>query len=367
MLQCLARHRLGNPTVVAHLVSAVMRQISDIRLRYLCGITGALGDLQMVPDTMLVEFDAHAKFEVQTVAIQELLENLQAFPQLEYSWQPYEHLCLEQFKERIADMKTAREVGQLADPFGAMLFLRAQGLLEPSFLEALSQWCLSAVHRPNTRSERRPTSRQLMQLHDRCREHGLESDPALQDAIGYYVESGGGQWANSLPKPLRWGRRRRYIREDDPAEDLVEPSLVASSDIFGSTVAPSKAIRRARVEDLPGLPSSDGWASQAAVDLSEETNELQEADASSSPRSQYKRCGGKYVGAFITSRKSVRPRHRRDPGLHRTLRTNWPRAPLWLNPGFCSRPKYRMGVVTPRNRFAEVPVGPRGGSWVLRR
>merc|ERR1719359_2042466 len=89
-LQCFARHRLGNPTVVAHLVSAILRDLKDMRLRYLCGIAGALGSLQMVPDTMLAELNKHAKFDVETVAVQELLENLQAFPQLEFSWRPYE-------------------------------------------------------------------------------------------------------------------------------------------------------------------------------------------------------------------------------------------------------------------------------------
>lgn len=368
-LQCLARHRLGNPTVVAHLVSAILRQLPEMRLRYLCGVAGALGSLQMVPDTMLAELDGHAQFEVETVAVQELLENLQAFNQLEFSWQPYEDLCLQQFKERVAGFKTHKDVSQLADPFEAMLFMRTKGLLEPSFLEAMTQWCLFTVHRPNVRSQRRPTARQLAQLHDRCKEYGLESAPALEDAISYYVESGGGQWPNALPKPLQYSRGRRYIRSFDPLEDMLEQeALVAPT----STLALPRGAQRpaAVVQDLAGLPSSDSFEGQPPAEWSE--GDVIEAEAAGElapfpERSSMKKCGGKYVGAHITTRKSVRPRHRRDPGLKRILRKNWHRAPLFMQPGYASRPKYRPGVATRRYPWAGVPVGPRGASWVLRR
>lgn len=369
MLQCLARYRLGNPTAVAHLVSAIQRQLRDVRLRYLCGITGALGSLQMVPDTMLAEFDGHAQFEVETVGIQELLENLQAFPQLEFSWQPYEDLCLEQFKERIAGFKTAADVGALADPFEAMFFLRAKGLLEPGFLEALTQWCLFTVHRPNVRSERRPTARQLGLLHERCQEHGLETSPALQDAIAYYVESGGGQWPQELPKPLQYNKGRRYIRTVDPIEDFVGQAVVPQFGELGqhSVRLPSRQ-QQALVQDLPGLPSSNDLFVEPATEWHEDDAVVEvETSLVHHPKRSVKKCGGEQVGAFITSRKSVRPRHRRDPGLKRLLRKNWHRLPLFMLPGYASRPKYRPGVATRRYPWADIPVGANGASWVLRR
>jgi len=377
-LQCLARHRLGNPTVVAHLVSAVFRQLKDIRLRYLCGIAGALGSLEMAPESMLVEFNAHAQFEVTTVAVQELLENLQAFPQLEFSWQPYEELCLHQFREKITDLRTASEVGQLADPFETMHFLRAKDMLDNGFLEALTQWCLAAVHKPNVRSERRPTARQLIQLHDQCKEHGLDSAPALSDTIAHYVESGGGQWPEELPKPLTFNRNSRYVRSFDPLEGLVESQMdaLASSGMLGSQ-QPSPA---RTVMDLPGLPSSD-WGQAPAV-WTEDTSEPEAISGSPSEvdllgknwyplRSTRKGLNGgdqgETVGALVSSRRSVRPRHIRDPGLKRMLRKNWNRPPLFMLPGYASRPKYQPGTTWPGVAWKGVPLSSKGASWVLRR
>jgi hypothetical protein len=350
-LQALARLRLGNPTVVAHLVSAVRWQLRDFRLRYLCGVAGALGSLEMTPDALLSDFEKQATFEVQAVAVQELLENLQTFPELEYSWRPYEDLCLHELKSRIGKFQTAADVGQLADPIEAMLFLRTKGLLETNFLEAISQWCVRAVHRPNVMSERRPTARQLYQVYDRCWEVGLESSPALQDAITYYVESGGGQWPNAMPKPLRYHRKRMYIRRFDPMEGVDLP--VVSQQIV------QPMIRQSTVGDIPGLPSTGDGLSEWDESAIEERATPQQVNR--------KKCGGVTVGAFVTSRRSVRPRHRADPGLKKILRKNWHRAPLFMNPGFCSRPKYRPGVATRANPWPDVPVGPRGASWVLRR
>lgn len=355
-LQAFARHRLGNPTVVAHLVSAVLRQLRDFRLRYLCGVTGALGSLEMVPDTMLTEFEDHAKFEVQTVAIQELLENLQAFPQLEFSWRPYEELCLDEFRNRVRTLRTAQDVGQFVDPFETMNFLRTRGLLEDSYLEALSQWCLLTVHRPNVLSERRPTSRQLFQLYDRCRESELQSLPALKDAIRYYVESGGGQWQLALPKPLAYNRKRRYLRTHDPLEDVVLPMTHEPKEVLME----HRPHQQPKMDDLPGLPSSDKIAVGAPV--------ADELDLSRLPeRSNRKKDAGETVKGFITSRKSVRPRHRRDPGLKKIFRKDMHRAPYYLMPGYASRPKYRPGVATKRTPYPDIPPGKGGAAWVLRR
>jgi len=335
MLQLFARHRIGNPTVVAHLVSAVVRQLPEFRLRYLCGVTGALGALQMTPEPLLEELYKHACFEVQTIAVQELLDNLQAFPLLEYSWKPFEDLCLKEFGERVRGFQVAADVAQLADPFGALLFLQARGLLERGFLEALTQWCLAGVHRPNVLSERRPTSRQLLLLHDRCHEFGLESAPALQDTISYYVESGGGQWPKALPKPLQWCDKRRFRVREDPIE--AEIPQVTSASLLSR---PSRQTSpRAQIEDLPGLPSSAPETSlwQTAGDDMEEADSQGTSEEIPRPK---KKCGGQTVMAFITSRRGPRPRHVRDPGLHRYKRKNWPRTAVWFMKAFCNRKKY---------------------------
>ena len=141
------------------------------------------------------------------------------------------------------------EVDQLVDPFEVLFFLRATGQLRPGYLRALTQWCLRGVHRPNVRSERRPTTAQLVSLYDFCREEGLEEEPALNDAIAYFVESAGGKWHSLYARPLAYTKKRFYIRRDDPLEGLALPPLPGSKPI-------SKAV--AKPEDLPGLPSLPG-------------------------------------------------------------------------------------------------------------
>lgn len=61
-----------------------------------------------------------------------------------------------------------QDVDQLVDPFSTLFFLQSHGVLHADFLRALCQWSLKGVHRPNVRSERRPTSQQLVILHDFC-------------------------------------------------------------------------------------------------------------------------------------------------------------------------------------------------------
>ncbi|CAJ1333288.1 unnamed protein product, partial [Effrenium voratum] len=246
-LQALARYNLGNPTVVSQLMRTVRNEIKEFRLRYLCASAGALGALHACPQELLDVLDQRARFEVDTISVQELLDNIQAFPQLEFSWQPYEDLCLTEFLQRLSKFRTAEEVDQLVSPFEVARFLQSRGLLSPEFLRALCQWSLKGAHRPNVRAERRPSTRQLLQLQDLCFEHGLEEEPALQDAIQYFVESAGGKWHSIYAKPLKYKRRRAYIRREDPLDGLELPELP-------EPVSRPKQLERP--EDLAGLPSS---------------------------------------------------------------------------------------------------------------
>ena len=138
-----------------------------------------------------------------------------------------------------------QEVDQLVDPFQVLFFLQARGHLHANYLRALTQWCLRGVHRPNVRSERRPTTAQLVLLYDYCREHGLEEEPALNDTLAYFVESGGGKWHALYARPLAYKKKRNYIRKEDPLKDVELPRL-------GSRA--SDSAKPKMLEDLPGLP-----------------------------------------------------------------------------------------------------------------
>lgn len=45
-----------------------------------------------------------------------------------------------------------------------------------------------------------------------CSRHGIEEEPALQDTLAYFIESGGGIWPERYAEPLRYKKKRKYIR-----------------------------------------------------------------------------------------------------------------------------------------------------------
>ncbi|CAE7846075.1 unnamed protein product [Symbiodinium necroappetens] len=358
-LQALARYGLGNPTVVAQLIRAVQSEIKEFRLRYLCATAGALGTLQACPEKLMTVLDSRARFEVDTINVQELLDNVQAFPQLEYSWQPYEELCLAEFLHRVAEFRTAEEVDQLVDPFHTLFFLQARGHLHSDYLRALTQWCLRGVHRPNVRSERRPTTAQLVTLYDYCREHGLEDEPALNDAIAYFVESGGGKWHELYARPLSYQKKRRYWRTEDPLEGVALPQLPGSR---------ASAKPKMLEEGLPGLPALPSLPSVEEVGENEEADELDAEHKKPSESSPLLKKGESIVRVRKSSRRKVaRPRISWDPLRPRFRDKELPQ-PLWYYGGWGMRPKYQPGrSLGRRYPYAGVPIGPRGGAWHKRR
>ena len=156
----------------------------------------------------------------------------------------------------------------MVDPFHTLLFLQARGHLHADYLRALTQWCLRGVHRPNVRSERRPTTAQLVTLYDYCREHGLEDEPALNDALAYFVESGGGKWHSLYARPLAYAKKRRYFRTEDPLEGVALPQLP------GSQAASAKP--KMLDEGLPGLLGLPSLPS--SVEEVEDSEEAEEPD-----------------------------------------------------------------------------------------
>lgn len=53
-------------------------EIKEFRLRYLCAATGALGALSACAPELMEILDRRARFEVDTVNLQELQDNMQA-------------------------------------------------------------------------------------------------------------------------------------------------------------------------------------------------------------------------------------------------------------------------------------------------
>jgi len=289
-LQALARHRLGNPSVLVHMVHAVRRQLKEFRLRYLCGTAGALGELQVCPPSLLLELDAQARFDIETVPAQELFDNLQSFPLLEYSWRPYEEMCMHELVHRVTCFQTAADVDQFVNPFEVFYFLQLRGILQPQFVEALCQWCLTCVHKPNVLSQRRPNSEQLIELYDRCREMDLQNMVALNDALHYFVESAGGKWDPQLPQPLKYkSKSRRGVRSVDPLEGHELPPLPSYTAQFSESEIQVQGTAQESIE--PSMWSGD--------------KTLQSTQPRRRPLSE--RC-------FVKSRKGARPRTKLFPG-----------------------------------------------------
>lgn len=358
-LQALARYNLGNPTVVAQLIRTMVHQIKEFRLRYLCGATGALGALQACPADLIEELDKHARFEIDTVPTQELLENLQAFSLLEFSWKPYEDMCLEELVSRTRTFTFAGDMNQFADPFGALRFMHANNLVHKEFLDALCQWCLEGVHKPNVLSERRPTARQLLNLHDHCREMGMEDNPALKDALAYYVESAGGKWQSRLPRPLAYHTKRSYIRTEDPLEGHLDADAPRYG-YGGDSQALSQQSQELDIFGLPDVGSDELSPLEGEVD--KPVRNLKPSQSSALLEE-----GESLLRNRVGSRKSPRPRHRRDPGLKRMLRKDMPRLPLWCQGGWGTRPKYQQGVITKKYPWAGYPTKHNGAARILRR
>lgn len=347
-LQALARYNIGNPTVIAQLMRTVASEIKEFRLRYLCATTGALGVLRACPPELLKMLNQRARFEVDTINVQELLDNIQAFPQLEYSWQPYEDLCLEEFMARVAKFRTAEDVDQLVDPFEGLLFLHSRNKLDAGYLRALCQWLLKGVHRPNVRSERRPTSKQLVMLYDFCFEHGIEEEPALQDTLAYFIESGGGIWPERYAEPLRYKKKRKYIRTDDPLKDVELPPLDEDGVVVAEEVKTSRA-ESIYGEESPRVVASHGKKPSGPSPLLEDPEDTL------------------VYRIKARSRKGIRPRNR-DPLRKRDFNKQTVPGPMWYYGSWAMRPKYQPGrSLGPRYPWPRVPVGPRGASWVLRR
>lgn len=364
-LQALARYRLGNPTVLVHMVRTVLQQLKDCRLRYLCGITGALAAMETCPAALLEPLDTHARLELDSVPVQELLDDLQSFGLLEFSWKPYEDLCREELLTRTRAFYYAEDMDQFADPFKTMRWFQSNGLLHTEFLETLCQWCLAGVHRPNVRSERRPTARQLVALHDLCYERGLEDTVALQDTLQYYVESVGGKYEAIMPRALKYRKFRKYFRSADPHEGLLPVGVG-----YGSSVGISQ---RPDVQDLPGLPASSDEASWM---YEEEPSELAVQDQATGAAPRKRKLSARspllapeesLVYCWTGSRKSPRPRHRRDPGLKKMLRKDMPRLPLWAIGGWTTRPKYQTGTAFWGSPYKGYPRTSRSGAAAVLR
>ncbi|CEM03250.1 unnamed protein product [Vitrella brassicaformis CCMP3155] len=223
VLAMMARLKVGNPQVLRHMCRALVKYVHLLRFLHVCCVYGALRSLDVTNTTVYEVLEKRADMELQMLPVQELLDALQSVGSLEFSWHPFEKMLLNEYLKRTTKFEDGRDVDELADPFAAMDFMRAHGLLHKEFLTALCKWCVKATYRPAKRSWKRPMSHQLVQLHDICREWGLEENRDLQQAIRHFVSTKGGtdrymMWRADIPKSTTYATRRPYFLRPDPLE-----------------------------------------------------------------------------------------------------------------------------------------------------
>ncbi|KAK2198253.1 bifunctional WD40-YVTN repeat-like-containing domain superfamily/WD40 repeat [Babesia duncani] len=213
LFQCLARWNIANKRLVSHICKSLAENISFLRYTQLVQITAAAKMLQVADEPFYLILDTWQKKELAMMTFQELLDSCKATRSLDVKWQPYVD---ELFSEFIKQSKQLDDVGQLAEPFDCLYFLKLIDEISPEFLMSLCKWCSNAVHLPPSRSQKRPQSHELVLLYNLVKEHGID-DTYIDKAILKFVTSKGGLQLRS-PKPIStvYKPNRRYIRAPDP-------------------------------------------------------------------------------------------------------------------------------------------------------
>merc|ERR1719235_438960 len=214
LVATLARYELRPPKVVEHLADAAVRranaQPSDLRFLHCCVLAGSFRVLDVgVGAGVFGALDARVEQEVQSMPAHDLLEALRQIPRLEFSWTPYEDYLLAEIEAR------PWTFDELPDPFAALPLLKVNGLLDSKVVESLIRWSYRAVQLPATRSHKRPTDADMVELHDLATEHQLDTASLLVDAIHKYVRNDGGRDIRPWPTPpLRYKKGRKYINRE---------------------------------------------------------------------------------------------------------------------------------------------------------
>jgi hypothetical protein len=195
--------------------------IDQFRFLHSCEIAGALAKLQALDQRLLTKLESKCKRELEVMPLEELWKTNTAFVRLCYSFQPFEEMAEICMKETVGRL-TASSFDQVTRPMDFFQFLRYRGLLTNQVLIKACKWANDAVYRPATRTQafRRPTVFEVALLVDTCRELGVPME-TVEKAVTITVTSKGGtEMRIPKPKPLRYRRRRAYLKEPDGYESM---------------------------------------------------------------------------------------------------------------------------------------------------
>ena len=218
LLRIVARCRLGSKFVDA-IVSAVLINedlLAQLRFLHSCEVLGALASVGRIDQRLITKLEQKCEIELQVMPLEELWRTTTAFPRLAYSYSPLETMAHDRMREVVSGI-TASQFDEVTRPMEFLQFLRFRDLLSDDAIISACKWANDAVYRPATRTQafRRPTIFEVAVLADFCAQRGISSD-RIEKAITVTVTSKGGTVDRvAKPKPLRYRRRRSYIRELD--------------------------------------------------------------------------------------------------------------------------------------------------------
>ena len=215
--------------------------LNQMRILHCCEVVGALSSLERLPDRLVSMIEHRVAKELMVVPLDELWKTVTGFSQLIYSFQPFEKMTTDRLESVVSTIEPVM-FDQVTAPMEFLQFIRIREWLTPEVVIAACKWANDAVYRPATRTEahRRPTIFEVALLADLCREMNIPIE-RVEKAIKITVTSKGGTVTQiSKPKPLRYRKRRAYIREADgykalgvmPINDpkLGQPSVIKSNE-----------------------------------------------------------------------------------------------------------------------------------------
>ena len=216
LLRVLGRHNWKNKEILTALSERM--NVGEMRYLHCCEVAGVLGHLGGLNERVWLGFKLKCESELEVIPIEELWKTVTGFVKLEFSDGELERLA----KNRLCEVVKSISFDQVTRPIEFVQFLRYNNILTDDTLVSACKWANDSVYRPAVRTEayRRPTIFEVALLADLCAQRGI-SNERLEKAITVTVKSEGGMVDRvAKRKPLKYRRRRAYLREPDGYQEM---------------------------------------------------------------------------------------------------------------------------------------------------
>jgi hypothetical protein len=248
LLRTLAIHKLDNRDLLTGLSKAILTNQSvhgQVRFLHCCEIAGSLATLNFMPKKLEIFLLEKSKSEIDLMPVDEVWKSMTGLKtKLACSYKPLEDMLESKFVSICQSKEFADLLDQVSAPMDMFQFIRMRGMLTDEILIRTCKWANNAVYRPATRvnESRRPTVFEVALLADLCVERGISVDEIAKAVKITVATEGGTSLRVPKPKPLKYRRRRVYLRKSDPYEELKvvpvkAPVLLASTSVLKSNNA----------------------------------------------------------------------------------------------------------------------------------